>query len=110
MHTTRQIWYALGITFCVITAIIDAALITDHSAFFPKHSNRAIEGTNAKDLRTGTISVQTDPYHCEQEKFDNVTGRISDPRPCDNLGDIPMPEGTLHRLENIRKAFSGDRN
>lgn len=115
MHTTRQMWYAVGITFFVITTIVSAAFITNPSAFFPDHSDRKMEGTNTRDLRTGTIRLETDPDHCEQTKFDNVTGRIAEPRPCDDriisdLRGIPVPKGTWHRLEGIRESFPGGRN
>ncbi len=115
MHTTRQIWYAVGITLSVIIMIAGAAFIDNPSAFFPGHSDRDMKGTNIKDRRTGTISFQTDPYHCEQAKFDNITGRITEPRPCDDrsISDtpvVPVPTGTLHRLEDIRKSFVGGRN
>lgn len=113
MHTTRQICYAVGITFFVMATIISTTFITNRSAFFPDHLDRYRQGTNTKDLRTGTISFQTDPDQCEQAKFDNVTGQITDLRPCDDriISDargIPVPTGTLHRLQGIRKSFAGD--
>ena len=115
MHTTRQIWYAVDITFSVIAVIASAAIIANPSALFLAHSDRAREGSNFQDQRTGTISLQTEPDHCEQAKFDNVTGRITEPEPCDDqivVGSrrIPAPVGTLHRLEAIRKSFSGRQN
>ena len=115
MHGTRQVWCAVGITFFVITTIVSAAFITNYSAVFPVHSDRDTEGANAKDRSTGTISFQTDPEHCEQAKFDNITGRITEPRPCDDRvvfdsRGVPVPIGTLHRLEAIRKSFAGDQN
>jgi hypothetical protein len=115
MHTTRQIWYAVGITLCVITAIMVAAFIESPRAFLPIHSDRNMEGTNAKDQRTGTISFQTGLNQCEQAKFDNISGQMTEPRPvaCDNVSIsdkpvIPVPTGPVHRLEGIRKFFAGN--
>ena len=110
MHTTRQLCYAIGVTLLVMATVISASFITKHYTFLFDPSRQDSHRTNTKDLRTGTINIQTDPYRCEQAKFDNVTGRISDPRPCDDLGGMPMPKGTLHRVEEIRKSFAGDRN
>jgi hypothetical protein len=112
MQKTRQILFAVAITVSVIVTIASAALITNPSAFFASHSERDIAGTNKEDRRMGTISFEIDPDHCQQAKFDNVTGRITEPRPCDNriISDsrgMPVPMGTMHRLESIRKSFAG---
>ncbi len=62
----------------------------------------------------GTIEFQTDQNRCDLMKFDNDTGRtIAAPSNCQNnvtldAHGIPVPTGTIHRLDSISKSFSGD--
>lgn len=48
-------------------------------------------------------------------KFDNRTGRtIENERHCENTTTldaqgIPVPEGTIHRLDSISKSFLGEK-
>jgi hypothetical protein len=47
---------------------------------------------------------------CQQEVFDNQTGRMTRLRqPCDDTAQdangIPIPKGTIHRLDAISKSF-----
>ena len=70
--------------------------------------------SEAKEIRTGRIVLQTDPDQCAQMKFDNADGRlIENLKPCEK--DIrldargrAMPMGTVHRLDAISKSFFGN--
>jgi hypothetical protein len=70
--------------------------------------------SEAKEIRTGKIVLQTDPGQCTQMKFDNTDGRlIENLKPCEK--DIrfdargqAMPMGTVHRLDAISKSFFGN--
>jgi hypothetical protein len=69
--------------------------------------------TVSPDLdRTGKIVLQGGSGQCKQMKFDNQNGRISDgATPCDDqialdARGVPIPQGTIHRLDAISKSFS----
>lgn len=61
----------------------------------------------------GIIVQQLDGDRCKQTKFDNDSGRtIENLAPCDNevfldAHGIPVPQGTVHRLDAISKSFLG---
>jgi hypothetical protein len=63
-------------------------------------------------LNTGKITSYSGPNkECRQQLFDNETGQITKPSPCDldMLGDN-SPAASANpgnRLESISKAFSG---
>jgi hypothetical protein len=67
---------------------------------------------NADSERVGKIVVQPGSNDCKQKKFDNQSGRISEhTSPCDDrivldVHGVPVPVGTIHRLDAIRKSFS----
>jgi len=67
---------------------------------------------NAESERTGKIVIPGGPSGCKQKKFDNQSGRISDDTsPCDDrivfdAHGVPVPVGTIHRLDAISKSFS----
>jgi hypothetical protein len=49
---------------------------------------------------------------CSQQVFDNQTGRMRQSQlPCEAIAydsnGAPVPVGTIHRLDAIRKSFSG---
>jgi hypothetical protein len=55
----------------------------------------------------------TDEINGSCRVFDNQTGRIRPARePCDEAvldrGGVPVPSGTIHRLDAISKSFSGN--
>jgi len=67
---------------------------------------------NAELERIGKIVVQDGLNDCKQKKFDNQSGRISDDAsPCDDrivldAHGVPVPVGTIQRLDAISKSFS----
>jgi hypothetical protein len=66
------------------------------------------------DHRTGVIVLQTGTERCEKKQFDNDTGRVLDSAaPCGgsvvlDAHGMPVPIGTIHRLDAISKSFSGN--
>lgn len=68
-------------------------------------------GQSEDELRSATITRNADTG-CAQQAFDNQTGRMtSSPRPCpatvyDSNG-VPVPVGTIRRLDSISKSFPG---
>jgi hypothetical protein len=63
------------------------------------------------DLRTARITNDAGERGCSRQIFDNQTGRmVRSQQPCetttlDNNG-VPVPVGTIHRLDAISKSFS----
>jgi hypothetical protein len=67
------------------------------------------------DMGLGSISRQTDKERCELVKFDNYSGRtIENNGHCETTAvvrdarGVPVPVGTVHRLDSISKSFSGN--
>ncbi len=68
---------------------------------------------NPKEIRTATIARQTGDKQCALAEFDNDTGQITDARGCKNTTvldgrGMPVPMGTVHRLDSISKSFLGN--
>jgi hypothetical protein len=68
--------------------------------------------TSEPDLRTAKITQDLDGKGCSQQVFDNQTGRMRQSQlPCDattfDSNGVPVPVGTIHRLDAISKSFSG---
>jgi hypothetical protein len=66
-----------------------------------------------QNMAVGAIVLHGDDEHCQQMKFDNSTGRTLESfKPCGetvrrNADGVPLPMGTLHRLDAISKSFMG---
>jgi len=63
------------------------------------------------DLRTAKITNNSDGQGCWQQTFDNQTGRMArTQQPCETTAHdsngVPVPLGTIHRLDAISKSFS----
>jgi hypothetical protein len=76
-------------------------------------ANGQMQSGDAQDRRVGTIEVQSGQDRCDLLKFDNATGRrINASMSChsDVMLDargVPVPMGTVHRLDSISKSFLG---
>ncbi|HUZ33420.1 MAG TPA: hypothetical protein VMV19_15145 [Xanthobacteraceae bacterium] len=62
--------------------------------------------------RTGIIAHQVGNQECAWARFDNATGRTTGASGCTNgvvfdAHGVPIPVGTIHRLDAISKSFSG---
>ena len=77
-------------------------------------SSRIDQPTTApvsEKFRAATITSDLDGSGCSQQVFDNRTGRVIVSRqPCaatsyDSNG-VPIPTGTIHRLDAISKSFT----
>jgi len=69
-------------------------------------------GPSDEELRTARITRDLDGKGCAQQAFDNQTGRMtSSPQPCQttvyDANGVPVPVGTIHRLDSISKSFPG---
>lgn len=80
-------------------------------------SDREAKSASVAMPQTGTVVVQSDTMRCEVAKFDNQTGQsVEGFKPsCSNAvvldsHGIPVPTGTIRRLDSISKSFSGSKN
>jgi len=77
-------------------------------------SHENTQAANSADMGVGSISQQTDKGRCELVKFDNYSGRtIELSKRCEanvvrDAHGIPVPAGTVRRLDSISKSFLGD--
>ncbi len=75
---------------------------------------QAVPGMSDIELRTAKITREVFGEDCSQQTFDNQTGRMADSsHPCDPIiydkNGVPVPIGTMHRLDAISKSFPGGR-
>ena len=79
---------------------------------YPRPSSPATNAMLGGKLNVGKIMSYVGPdKECRQQVFDNVTGQMTKPAPCDMSAlDSDAPSSSLNttdRLESISKAFSG---
>jgi hypothetical protein len=107
-------WVILTGCFCIVAMFILLAMTTDFTTLLFSHasSEREMQSANSEAARTGTIVVQTGENRCEFRKFDNGNGRmiVEDMKSCDDSVildsyGVPVPMGTVHRLNAISKSF-----
>jgi hypothetical protein len=76
-------------------------------------SSKQPQPVDVQEMRIGTIEVQTGQEQCDVLKFDNDTGRtINESKSCHgnvalDAHGVPIPMGTVHRLDSISKSFLG---
>jgi hypothetical protein len=98
----------------VAASIAVAAVVATGSPKSVTAPNAAPDTTTTSelDLRTAKITQDLDGKGCSQQVFDNQTGRMRQSQlPCDvrtfDRNGVPVPVGTIHRLDAISKSFSG---
>jgi hypothetical protein len=97
----------LGIiaAFVVLTATFNFQGLLIHAL------SEETQSANSEMTRTGSVVLQDDDGQCVLMKFDNDTGRtIEHVKHCDNTvvrdaQGVPVPAGTIHRLDAISKSF-----
>jgi hypothetical protein len=68
---------------------------------------------NPHQARTASVMVQTGQMECEVLRFDNDSGRTTTGSGLCESGvtldahGVPVPTGTIHRLDAISRSFSG---
>jgi hypothetical protein len=88
------------------------ALATGHPASVRSvDSTQTAGATPDNDLRAAKITSDLGEKGCSQQVFDNQTGRMTrSQQPCETTAydsnGVPIPRGTIHRLEAISKGFS----
>jgi hypothetical protein len=103
---------------CAFTAIAGTAAVlaaTHRDSWIWALSDGQADGrsANLQDVTVGAIVLQTDDQRCQRMTFDNSTGRALDAfKPCEkpellDANGVPVPTGTMHRLDAISKSFAG---
>jgi hypothetical protein len=77
----------------------------------PKNTLQAIDDVSVSNHFDAKVFIDTTGRgDCQQEAFDNQTWRVTRSRqPCDatehDANGIPIPKGSMHRLDAISKSF-----
>jgi hypothetical protein len=108
---SRKRWPFLIIAVCAFAVIASLVVLGTSSMLF---SEADMQTSRLDSARTGTIVRQTDANRCEHMKFDNDSGRtLENFKSCKNAvvldsRGVPVPMGTVHRLDAISKSFFRD--
>lgn len=104
-----QDWHRARIViagFLVLAAIgFVLAMATTYPNPSPAPTTNAMLG--GKPSTGKIVSYSGEDKECRQQVFDNVTGQMSKPEPCDMQLPVPASSSSASRLDSISKAFSG---
>lgn len=113
--STRQRRHAVLLSFFWVLVLILFAAMVKYTVYYLGSHNTSGGSTaisTVNEQRLGRITIERGDRKCEHLEFDNDTGQIiSSSKPCvaevasDN--GVPVPLGTMHRLDAISKSFSG---
>ena len=112
----RQMWLRWSALVLAFLALVAAAYFETATNLWSLLRSRAsseesTQISDPKDTHAGKIILKTNPDQCEQMKFDNDSGRITgDIGTCDSKvvldpNGMPVPIGTIHRLNAIGDSF-----
>jgi hypothetical protein len=92
----------------LVAAVTAAVLMSRHSSPAPQIAMATPDG----DFHIARIIRDSGGKECWQETFNNQTGRVTrSPQPCEatryDSNGVPVPLGTIHRLDAIGKSFPG---
>jgi len=107
---TQEHRHALIVISAMLFVAAGAVVAVLAAASVGASRNEIREATSATsdDVRTAKITRDADGPDCSQQVFDNRTGRvITASQPCTNYDSngLPIPTGTIHRLDAISKSF-----
>ena len=103
---------------CLILFVVGLGFVLVMTAGLPlstRQTNlvKAASETTYQNLGSAKVTIDSsDGSGCRQQAFDNQTGRMTrNQQPCDTTtldsDGVPVPLGTIHRLDAISKSFSG---
>jgi hypothetical protein len=117
IQKTQERRRALIISCCgaLLIAALTAVVLIRPGSPTPAHTLNSPQSAMAMpdlDLRAAKITNDSDGKGCWRQIFDNQTGRMTrSQQPCETTAydssGAPIPVGTIHRLQEIRKSFSG---
>jgi hypothetical protein len=99
----------LGVLIVMIAGAAVAVTLASQRSAVPVAANTL----QTYEFTGGTAKITNDlGSTCSTGAFDNKTGRIThSDEPCETVSrdanGVPIPVGTMHRLDSISKAFSG---
>jgi hypothetical protein len=108
----RAVVVSGGMLLVVAVSAVAAIVVASGQATPPPV--RSVSGMSDSELRTARVTREVVGAGCSQQTFDNQTGRMADSsQPCDptvyDKNGVPVPIGTIHRLDAISKSFPGGR-
>lgn len=106
---TRQSRLRREHVYAIVISILLLAVIASLAPYMGNHSPPE---SKPEDLHQGKIILRGDDDQCMQAKFDNDSGKIGKGfSPCGKVEldehGVPVPQGTVRRLDSISKSFSG---
>ncbi len=107
-------WATLLSCLGIVAAFVVLATTFDFEALLTHALSEETQSANSEMPRIGTVVRQADDGECVLMKFDNDSGRTIDHvKHCDNTvvrnaQGVPVPTGTVHRLDAISKSFFGN--
>jgi hypothetical protein len=110
----RKRWATLLSCLGIVAAFVVPATTFNFKGFLIHALSEETQSANWEMVRTGTVVRQTDDGQCVLMKFDNDSGRTIDHvKHCDktvvrDAQGVPVPMGTVHRLDAISKSFLGN--
>jgi len=110
----RKRWASLLSFLGIVAAFVVLATTFDFKGLLIHALSEETQSANSEMARTGTIVQQAEDGDCVLMKFDNDSGRTIDHvKHCDNTAvrdaqGVPVPTGTVHRLDAISKSFLGN--
>lgn len=114
IQRTQERRRALIISGILLLAALTAVVVIVAETPMSVHSLTSPQTAMAmpnNNLRTAKITNDSDGKGCWQQIFDNQTGRMTRSQPCEATtydgNGVPIPLGTIRRLNAISKSFSG---
>jgi hypothetical protein len=113
----RKRWNTLIIgSGMLLVAVVTTVMVIAAETLISRQSSRAPRIASAapdSDVQTAKITKDFGGKDCSQEIFNNQTGRTTrSPKPCEATAldgnGVPIPLGTIHRLDAISKSFPGN--
>jgi len=108
--------YAVIFYICSGALVIALIAVTRIASPWLDGSRKAeLQLPGSAKVHIGTIAEQIGDEQCALAKFDNNTGQVTKATGCKSAAvldarGVPVPMGTVHRLESISKSFSGGSN
>ena len=105
---TQQRHQALIVSGAMLLVAAGAAFATLIGGYWP--SKQPTPVPISEDFRGAIVTGNLDGTGCSLQVFDNRKGRTArSQQPCDNStydsNGVPIPTGTIHRLDAISKSF-----
>jgi hypothetical protein len=111
LRTRRVLLRGLGVATFFIALIVVASF--SMARLYQAASNEQTPVGKSNDSRFGSVVMETNDQYCELLKFDNYSGHtVENSIHCQKVvvldaKGVPVPLGTVHRLDSISKSFLG---